>query len=78
VTKVGTSNQDRTISLKAAVRSCINKHWLCMTGSAAILVTVDVICKTYIHLQSRVYPVIERILTSFCDTVSLLVFSYNW
>ena len=23
--KVGTSNQDRTISLKAAVRSCINK-----------------------------------------------------
>jgi len=25
VAKVGTSNQDRTISLKAAVRSCINK-----------------------------------------------------
>ena len=24
--KVGTSNQDRTISLKAAVRSCINKQ----------------------------------------------------
>jgi hypothetical protein len=26
VAKVGTSNHDRTISLKAAVRSCINKH----------------------------------------------------
>jgi hypothetical protein len=83
VAKVGTSNQDRTISLKAAVRSCINKqqqnkHWLCLTGSAVILVTVDVICKTYIPLQSRVYPVMERILTSFCDTVSLLAFSYNW
>jgi len=26
VAKVGTSNQDRTISLKAAVRSCINKQ----------------------------------------------------
>ena len=24
--KVGTSNQDRTISLKAALRSCINKQ----------------------------------------------------
>jgi len=28
VAKVGTSNQDRTISLKAAVRSCVNKHLL--------------------------------------------------
>jgi hypothetical protein len=26
VAKVGTSNQDRTISIKAAVRSCINKE----------------------------------------------------
>jgi len=26
VAKVGTSNQDHTISLKAAVRSCINKQ----------------------------------------------------
>jgi hypothetical protein len=26
VAKVGTSNQDRTISLKAAVRICINKR----------------------------------------------------
>jgi len=26
VAKVGTSNQDRTVSLKTAVRSCINKH----------------------------------------------------
>jgi len=26
VAKAGTSNQDRTISLKAAVRSCINKQ----------------------------------------------------
>jgi hypothetical protein len=26
VVKIGTSNQDRTISLKAAVRSCINKR----------------------------------------------------
>jgi len=33
VEKVGTSNQDRTVSLKAAVRSCTNKQtsslWLC-------------------------------------------------
>ena len=28
--KVGTSNQDRTISLKAAVRSCINKQTYCI------------------------------------------------
>ena len=35
--KVGTSNQDRTISLKVAVRSCINKQ----TGVRNVMVNSE-------------------------------------
>jgi len=33
VVKVGTSNQDRTISLKAAVHSCMNKNMIILVSS---------------------------------------------
>jgi hypothetical protein len=61
VAKVGTSNQDRTISLKAAVRSCINKgHFMALLPISKMIPFHTNRTKDILHaLQIKPYYVAE-------------------
>jgi len=43
VAKVGMSNQDRTISLKAAVRSCIEKQHIALRDMHLIYILINIL-----------------------------------
>jgi len=59
VAKVGTSNQDRTISLKAAVRSCINKQTIsCRWANHVALKSREPItlCRSFVTETKEFFP----------------------